>query len=180
MYICWGIMTPFYKGRKWLICFINILLLRHLITVCLLKYGKMLNVTNYKFDLYFILHTLYSKSNGRIKWWIMFVSSGLYQCLVGTEWINSDVLEIYWFLGCIFFVWFLTKFGNAFSMAEQTFIVLDRELIVENFIHGEPHVEGCNLVLVFNWSSLITPYSFISTLYCLGLKYDLWSAWNLW
>lgn len=109
MYICWGIMTPFYKGRKWLICFINILLLRHLITVCLLKYGKMLNVTNYKFDLYFILHTLYSKSNGRIKWWIMFVSSGLYQCLVGTEWINSDVLEIYWFLGCIFFVWFLTK-----------------------------------------------------------------------
>lgn len=61
-------MTPFYKGRKWLICFINILLLRHLITVCLLKYGKMLNVTNYKFDLYFILHTLYSKSNGRIKW----------------------------------------------------------------------------------------------------------------
>lgn len=54
--------------------------------------------------------------------------------------------------------------GIVFLMAEQTFIVLDRELIVGNFIHGETHVEGCVLVLIFGYFNLVTPCSFISML----------------
>lgn len=41
--------------------------------------------------------------------------------------------------------------GNAFLMAEQTFIVLDKELIIGKFIPGEPHVEGCISSLILNY-----------------------------
>lgn len=41
--------------------------------------------------------------------------------------------------------------GNVFLLAEQTFIVLDKELIIGKFIPGEPHVEGCISSLILNY-----------------------------
>ena len=37
-------------------------------------------------------------------------------------------------------LWHQLKLEVGF--AEQTFIVLDREMVVGEFIHGDPHVEG--------------------------------------
>lgn len=43
-------------------------------------------------------------------------------------------------LGLFYCVGIIKDLGVGF--AEQTFIVLDKEMVVGEFIHGDPHVEG--------------------------------------
>lgn len=49
--------------------------------------------------------------------------------------------------------------GVALCLAEQTFIVLDKELVVGDFIHGEPHIEGqftCCVISHFSETTILS------------------------